>query len=133
RALSDIDEALSVASDAQAAPRGLVRVSAPLDIGVWALASIVSRFVEKHPTISVEVSLSNRVVDIGAEGFDLAVRAGPVRDQSLFARRVPGSLEAGLFASSRWAKNNTVPRTLEELALADCILFRPTNGRATWP
>jgi DNA-binding transcriptional LysR family regulator len=131
RALSDIDEATNVASDTQAQPRGLVRVTAPLDIGVWALAGIVARFVKKQPTISIDVSLSNRHVDLVAEGFDLAVRAGPIRDQSLIARRV-GTVEAGLYAASHWAKKNGVPDSVADLPKFDNIVFRPVNGRATY-
>jgi DNA-binding transcriptional LysR family regulator len=132
RALTDIDEATSVASDAQSLPRGLVRVTAPLDIGVWALASIVSRFVRSHPTIRVDVSLSNRHVELVAEGFDLAVRAGPVRDQSLVARRV-GTIDAGFYAASSWVKKNGTPGIPAELDKFDNIVFRPVSGRATYP
>jgi DNA-binding transcriptional LysR family regulator len=131
RALSDIDEATNVAADAQAEPRGLVRVTAPLDIGLWALAGVVARFVKMHPTIHIEVSLSNRQVDLVAEGVDLAVRAGPVRDQSLIARRI-GTVEAGFYAASHWVKKHGQPKTVAELASFDHIVFRPVNGRATY-
>jgi DNA-binding transcriptional LysR family regulator len=131
RALSDIDEATSVASDAQGAPRGLVRVTAPLDIGVWALAGVVADFVKKQATISVEVSLSNRAVDLVAEGVDLAVRAGPIRDGSLIARRI-GTVEAGFYASPQWVKKNGEPGKPADLTSFDNIVFRPMNGRATY-
>lgn len=131
RALADIEEATDAATDTQAQPRGTVRVTAPLDVGVWALAGIVARFAKSNPTIRVEVSLANRVVDLAAEGIDLAVRAGPVRDGSLIARKV-GFVEAGLYASSRWVKRNGMPTSPADLATFDCILFRPTNGRSTW-
>lgn len=131
RALSDIDEATSDAAEAQAEPRGLVRVSAPLDIGVWALAGVVARFVKAHPTIRIDVSLSSRHVDLASEGFDLAVRAGPVRDQSLVARRV-GTVDAGLFASSQWVQKNGKPETVADLPSFDNIVFHAVNGRATY-
>jgi DNA-binding transcriptional LysR family regulator len=131
RALTDIDEATNVASDTQAQPRGLVRVTAPLDIGVWALAGVVSRFVKKQSTIRVEVSLSNRQVDLVAEGFDLAVRAGPIRDQSLIARRV-GTVEAGLYAASHWVKKNGLPTSVSDLSKFDNIVFRPLQGQGTY-
>jgi len=131
RALVDIDEATSVASDTQAEPRGTVRVTAPLDVGVWALAGIVSRFVKKHPLIRIEVSLSSRVADMVAEGFDLAVRAGTVQDGSLVARKV-GSVDLGLYASARWIAKNGRPNAPADLEELPCILFRATSGRATW-
>lgn len=132
RALADIEQATDAATDTQAQPRGTVRVTAPLDVGVWALAGIVARFAKAHPMIRIEVSLANRIVDLAAEGIDLAVRAGPVRDGSLIARKV-GMIEAGLYASSRWVKRNGLPKSLADLAEVDCILFRATDGRATWP
>lgn len=131
RALGDIDEATSAASDTQADLSGVVRVTAPVDLGVWALAPIVARFVRKHPKIRVEVSLSGRVVDLVAEGFDLAVRAGPLRDSSLIARRV-GGLQSVLYASSRYVARRGEPKVLADLADHDCVLFRSTTGKATW-
>lgn len=131
RALSDIDEATSVASDAQGQARGLVRVTAPVDVGVWALASIVARFVKSNPTIQIEVSLSNRHVDLVADNFDLAVRVGPVRDQSLVARRV-GTVEVGFWASSNWVKKNGKPETPNDLTRVDNIVFRPIHSRTSY-
>jgi DNA-binding transcriptional LysR family regulator len=131
RALADIDEATSAASDLQRELRGSIRVSAPVDLGVWAVASIVARFVRRHPTVNVDVRLSSRIVDLMSEGFDLAVRAGPVRDESLIARRI-GALELGLYASSKYIKRRGVPKTLAELAEHDCILLHTETGTMPW-
>src|SRR4051794_33379342 len=73
RALNDIGEATVAAADTQAELSGSVRVTAPVDLGVFALAPIVARFARKHPKIRVELGLTGRVVDLVAEGFDLAV------------------------------------------------------------
>lgn len=124
RALVDIEEASSTASDHQEKMRGQIRVTAPLDFGVWALASIIARFVKKHPGIEIDVALTGRIVDLVAEGFDLAVRAGPVRDESLIARRA-GNVESGLYASSRYVARHGLPKTIDEVAKHKCIVFRP--------
>ena len=131
RALADIDEATSAASDLQRELRGVIRVSAPVDIGVWAVAGIVARFVRKHPQMHVEVRLTSRVVDLTTEGFDLAVRAGKLRDQSLIARRV-GDLQMGLYASSKYLKRKAAPKTLDDLANHDCIVLQTENGTLKW-
>jgi DNA-binding transcriptional LysR family regulator len=131
RALADIEEATSAASDLQNELRGPVRITAPVDLGVWAVASIVARFVRRHPDVKVEVRLTSRVVDLVGEGFDLAVRAGPLRDESLIARRV-GGLELRLFASSRYVARRGVPRTLAELDDHDCVLLRTDTGTLAW-
>ena len=131
RALGDIDEATTAAADTQSELSGAVRVTAPVDMGVWALAPIVARFVRKHPKIRVEVSLTGRVVDLVGEGFDLAVRAGPLRDSSLIARRV-GDLQSVAYASPTYLARRGEPQDLKDLADHDCVLFRSTSGKATW-
>lgn len=131
RALADIDEATTAAADTQAEPRGTVRVTAPLDLGVFTLASVLARFARAHPSIRVDVTLSGRVVDLVSENIDLAIRIGPIRDQSLVARRL-GTLSGGLFASRRYVERRGAPRALSELADHACILFRPVSDRGTW-
>jgi DNA-binding transcriptional LysR family regulator len=102
-----------------------------VDIGIWALAPIVARFSRKHPKIRVELSLTGRVVDLVAEGFDLAVRAGPLRDSSLIARRI-GELQSMAYASPKHIARRGGPKELADLAKHDCVLFRSTSGKAAW-
>lgn len=128
RALVDIDEATAAASDMQAALRGTVRVTAPVDFAAAVLAPIVARFVRTHPTIHVDLALSGRVVDLVSEGFDLAVRAGPLRDSSLVVRRV-GSLESALYATPRYLERKGTPKKVEDLASHEAVLFRAPSGR----
>ena len=131
RALADIDEATSATADLQRELRGAVRVTAPLDLGVWAIATIVSRFVRKHPEVEVEVKLTPRVVDLVGEGFDLPLRAGTLRDQSLIARRV-GGLVMGLYASSKYIARRGKPEAFAEIATHDCVILRSENGTMPW-
>ena len=131
RALADIDEATTAASDLQRELRGAIRISAPVDLGVWAVAPIIARFLRKHPTVNIEARLSSRIVDLVAENFDLAVRAGPVRDDSLIARRA-GTHDLALFASSRYVARRGAPTTLEELEAHDCMALRTDMGTMAW-
>ena len=140
RALYDrIHGALSVVDDATAAvrelgtePSGLIRMTAPSDIALAAsLPRIINAFVERYPRIQVDVSLTGRVVDFIAEGFDLAVRAGPLADSSLVARRVMvGTI--GLFVARTYLETRGKPKRIADLASHDCVLFRARSGRATW-
>jgi DNA-binding transcriptional LysR family regulator len=131
RALTDIDEAAATAADLQRELRGPIRITAPVDLGVSAIASIVARFVRKHPNVSIDVRLTSRIVDLVAEGFDLAVRAPAVRDPSLVARHV-GDLHLGLYASSRYVAKRGTPTKLAELDAHDCVLFRSDAGNLPW-
>lgn len=131
RALLDIDEATSAAADQQRELRGPIKITAPLDLGVWAVASIIARFVRKHPHVSIETRLSSRVADLVSEGFDLAVRAGPLRDQSLVARRI-GMLELALYASSKYVARKGMPQTVQDLAKLDSVVLRTDTGQLSW-
>jgi DNA-binding transcriptional LysR family regulator len=131
RALADIDEATSATSDLQRELKGAIRVTAPVDLGVWAVAGILARFVRRYPGVNVDVRLTPRVVDLLAEGFDLAVRAGPVRDQSLIARRV-GEFDLFLYASSKYVARKGVPSNIDDLTRHDSILLRTETGTLHW-
>jgi DNA-binding transcriptional LysR family regulator len=131
RALHDLDEARVAAADASAQLRGTVRVTAPVDLAVFGIAPAIARFALEHPEILIELSLTPRVVDLVSEGFDLAIRAGPLRDSSLVARRV-GSIRSALFASPAYLEKHGTPRKIADLASHQCLLFRPSNGRSTW-
>jgi DNA-binding transcriptional LysR family regulator len=119
------------ATDAASDPTGLVRMTAPADIGANLLADALAKFGRRHPRISVEVSLTSRVVDLVAEGFDLAVRAGRLADSSLVVRRV-GTPDAGLFAAPAYVKRRGKPKRLDQLAAHECILFRADRGKSIW-
>jgi DNA-binding transcriptional LysR family regulator len=111
--------------------RGLIRITAPVDAGVWVLEPVLSAFARLHPEVQTEVVLTGRVVDMVDEGFDLALRAGILRDTSLIARKLAGG-ETGLFASPRYLRRRGTPKRVTDLATHDCVLFRPTRGRSTW-
>lgn len=131
RALADIGEATSAAGDLQRDLRGPIRITAPVDLGVWAVARLVSRFMRKHPHVNIDFSLTSRVVDLGAEGFDLALRAGTIRDESLVARRV-GAIELGLNASSRYIARRGMPQTLADLTEHECVRLKSNDEVGPW-
>ena len=130
-ALTGLEEAAAAATDTSIVPRGVVRVTAPNDLGVLNLAEIVLRFTHKYPLVHVELSLTSRFIDLVAEGFDLAVRAGKLTDSTLIARKI-GSDSLGIFASASYLKANGRPKSFAELAAHPCVLFRGKNGKAEW-
>ncbi len=131
RALEELADAGAVVADLDKAPRGVVRVTAPVDLGTWVLAPVIANFIRTYPLIRIDLSLTSRTVDMVEEGFDLAVRAGKLRDSSLVARRL-GPTDFGLFASPAYVRRKGLPRSVEELAKHDCILFRASSGTTTW-
>jgi DNA-binding transcriptional LysR family regulator len=129
--LAGMEEAAAAATNLSAEPRGTVRMSAPTDMGVLNLGDMVARFVRKYPLVHVEISLSSRYVDLVAEGFDLALRAGKLADSSLVARKI-GSDSLGLFASPAYLRRRGRPKTVADLARHDCVLFRGSHGKSEW-
>ncbi len=129
-AVSGLDDADAAVRELGAEPRGRVRITAPPDTGSFDLAGLMARFSRKHPAIRLELSLSSRTVDLVAEGFDLAIRAGRLNDSSLVARRV-GATESAVFAAPAYLRRRGRPKTLEELSAHDWVLYRAHDGRAT--
>jgi DNA-binding transcriptional LysR family regulator len=131
RALTELQAAAESATGMDTEARGIVRVTAPVDIGVMGLADIVTEFVREYPDIHVEMSLSSKIVDLVEEGFDIGIRAGKSRDSSLVARRL-GNAALGLYASPDYLKAHGRPQSLADLANHDCVLFRGKHGKALW-
>ncbi|WP_437571592.1 LysR family transcriptional regulator [Sorangium sp. So ce542] len=131
RGVASLEEAAAMVADLQSVVRGPIRITAPVDVGVAMLEPAVARFVRRHPAVRVDVVLTGRVVDLVEEGFDLALRAGPLRDGSLIARKI-GQVEDALYASPRYLERAGVPGSLADLAAHRCVLFRATRNRAAW-
>ena len=91
-------------------PRGRIRVTAPVILGQSLLGPIAGTFLKKHPDCDVFLDLSNNRVDLVADGFDLAIRVGPVGDGDLVARKL-GTASAALYRS-----NQTINAPLSDLA-----------------
>jgi DNA-binding transcriptional LysR family regulator len=129
-ALAGLEEAREAVSALGTEPRGLVRVTAPVDLA-GDLAPVTTAFLRDHPAVRVEMFLTARYVDLVKEGFDLAVRVGKLTDSSLRSRKV-GDAELGLFASPAYLAAAGRPRRLADLARHECVLFRAAGASATW-
>jgi DNA-binding transcriptional LysR family regulator len=122
RALSEMAEAQRELVSAAGEPTGLLRVTAPADFAHSVLPPIIERFLRAYPRASVELMVTNRVVDLLAEGIDLAMRIGPLEDSSLTARRFR-STQAGLWAAPSYLRRRGVPKTPVDLRQHDLLRF----------
>lgn len=130
-ALRALDDAEHAVTDAQGPLRGLVRMTAPVEVATRLLERHLAKFLLENPGVRIELSLTTRVVDLAEEGIDLAVRGGPVVDEGLVARRL-GVHDAGLFASPEYLRRRGTPRRVAQLADHDCVVYRAAAGRTTW-
>jgi len=122
--LAQIAEAASSLPEKREEPSGVLRLTAPHDVGATLLAEAIPRFAARYPSVRVDARLTNRNVDLVAEGFDLALRASsrPLADSSLVARKL-GAVELRLYASPGYLLRKGAPRTLAEAAGLDLVLF----------
>ena len=112
---------------------GQVRLSVPTTYGHYRLPAMLAGFAEAYPKIRIELSITNRNVDLVAEGFDLAIRLGQLRDSGLIARKLEDA-PLCLVASPDYLKRKGVPETINDLAAHQCLPFvMPSTGReAPW-
>lgn len=113
--LEELEEAESEISARSAQASGLVKVNVPYSFGILHLAPLWSDFMAQHPKVTLDVTLSDRVVDLVEEGFDLAVRIGSLASSSLISRKL-ASTRMVLCASPTYLKVHGSPQRPEEIA-----------------
>lgn len=113
-------------SDAGAS--GLLRITASAAFGRKVVAPAAAEFMHANPEVSIDLLLTDSVVDIVAGGVDLAVRIAPLRDNSLVARRLADNPRA-LYAAPDYLERRGVPRKLADLAEHDCLVM---SGATHW-
>ncbi len=131
RVLLDLEEAdLSMAGD-QAAPRGVLTVTAPVMFGTRILRPVVGEFLRAHPAVQIRFLLLNRMTNLIDEGIDVALRIAPLQDSSLVAIRI-GEVRRVLCAAPKYLACRPPLTTLAHLAHHDCIGIEPTNPNDVW-
>jgi DNA-binding transcriptional LysR family regulator len=127
RVLEEVDRARASIAERVVAPRGRVRVSVPRFLGMQAIVPALPAFTAAHPDVSLDLSLTDRRVNLAEEGVDLAVRVGAIEDTSVAARRL-GTVDIVTVASPSFLARTPIA-TLGDLALAPCVAFRLASGR----
>ncbi len=126
RIAQDRDEAIALISDRND-PQGELRVTCSTAMGERFVAPIIRRFAMRHPRLTVSIELSNGVIDLVGEGYDLAVRTGTITDPRLIATRVASRTLYTCAAPSYLASSGR-PRAVEELSNHECI----AGTASTW-
>ncbi|WP_367848118.1 LysR family transcriptional regulator [Rhodoferax sp. WC2427] len=112
------------AQNLQLAPAGKLRISAPVSFGTEALVPALSVYLARYPEVSVDVALCDRVVDLVEEGFEAAIRIGPLPDSALIARPL-APYRLMICASPEYLARRGTPATPEDLGQHECLSFSP--------
>jgi DNA-binding transcriptional LysR family regulator len=131
RVLAEVDDAEAALSARRKAPRGRLRITAPVMFGRLHVAPAAAAFLAKHPALQIDLLLLDRVVDLVEEGIDVAVRIGELPESSLIARRV-GETRRVICASPAYLKRAGVPKTPSDLTQHRCIGFTGLAPTSEW-
>ncbi len=131
RILADLADAEAAASGGET-PGGRVRVNTSASFGTHVLVPLLPRFLDRFPGISLELHHTDAMVDLVAEGFDVAVRAGPLKSSSLVARKL-GTTTLMLVAAPAYLARYGTPATLAELETHARLGFTYTRATERWP
>ncbi|MGE8258259.1 MAG: LysR family transcriptional regulator [Stenotrophomonas sp.] len=129
--LEQVQQAEADVAGLQRQPQGLLRISAPTTWGSCVLAPLLSGLLRAQPLLNIELDLSNRRVDLIEDGFDAAIRVGPLPSQELVARTLP-PYAMSLCASPAYLRRRGTPRTPADLAGHDCLSHLAWRGGHGW-
>jgi len=131
RVLAEIDEAEAALSARRAAPKGRLRITAPVMFGRLHVAPLVTEFILRHPALQVELTLLDRMVDLVEEGIDAGVRIAQLPDSTLVAVPV-GQTRRVVCASPAYLKRAGMPKTPHDLTQHRCISFSGLVAGNAW-
>ena len=128
QALNDLQAAEGELDTAQSELQGLLRLTAPVEIAHSVLPAVIRSYLQKHAQVTVDLIVTNRVLDLVTEGVDLAIRAGRLKDSGLIARRFSLGHFA-LWASPAYVKSHPAPAHPKELSRHNFLHFSLFKGR----
>lgn len=132
RVIETLDEAEAVVSGFSGNPHGALRVTAPLGLGRRLIAPLVPRFCDEYPGVEIRLRLSDRNVDIIADGIDLAFFLGEPQDSALKWRRI-AECRRVLVATPDYLERHGAPAQPDELVKHNCLLLRyPRSPEYYW-
>jgi DNA-binding transcriptional LysR family regulator len=129
--LADLEETEAAVRSEAVVPKGTLRITCGVTFGERYLAPAVADFAGRHPQVTFDIDLSDRSVDLVEEGFDLAIRIGPVGQQALVARRV-GDTQLICCASPEYLANRPPIRTPDDLPHHECFAYTYASTASAW-
>jgi DNA-binding transcriptional LysR family regulator len=132
RALAELDAGTAALNSGKSDPRGRLRVSAPTLFGRYCVAPVLLELTHRHPELSVDMSFSDRVVDLVEEGFDLAVRVGTLPDSASLAARRLGAQRMGICAAPSYLAQRGHPTDLDDLHTHRTIAYSRGGRVVPW-
>ncbi|OOR98025.1 LysR family transcriptional regulator [Canicola haemoglobinophilus] len=129
--LAELEDAETSISNFATSLQGNLSISVPRDFGLRFIAPNLPTFIKAHPNLHIEIEFNDRMVDLVAEGVDIALRIGSLQDSSLVAKKIASST-MHFVASPDYLKQHGIPQTPEDLENHDCLLYKTTGNQVYW-
>ncbi len=129
--MDDAAEAMRSVTDAQPAPRGLLKISAPVSFGLGYLADVLPVFLSDNPDVSLDLEINDRMVDVVSDGFDVVLRIGHLKDTSLIARQITTTQGVTVASPGYWRRHGK-PGHPSDLAAHTCISYSLAPAPTRW-
>ncbi|WP_405125011.1 LysR family transcriptional regulator [Ralstonia pseudosolanacearum] len=132
--LRDAEEIEQAAAAARSEPAGLLRITAPLPVGIHLIAPYLPEFRDRYPALSVDLRLNDQFSDLVEEGIDVAIRIGRLVDSRLIARKLASNTVC-TFASPTYLERRGTPELPDDLEAHDCVnvRFQSSGQPLRWP
>jgi DNA-binding transcriptional LysR family regulator len=128
RILTELEKARASVGTNVTSPKGRLKISLPTSLGRAAMAEALARFMQAYPDVDVYANVTDRVVNLKEEGYDVAIRTGMLTDSSLIAKRLAPDHQVLVAAPSYIAANGT-PQRAADLASHSCLIL---GDQSTW-
>jgi DNA-binding transcriptional LysR family regulator len=129
--LAELDDADQIAHAMQSNPRGSLRLNVAIPIPSL-IAPVIAEFVRLYPEASIDMTMTDRMVDLVEEGFDLAIRNIPIADSSLVVRKI-APYRFVICATPEYFNTHGKPQRPEDLSRHNCLMYAQSPWRNEWP
>lgn len=127
RILGELDELERALADSRSAPRGLLRLNAPLGFGRTHITPIISNFVRRYPEVEVQLQLTDHPLSLVDAAFDIGIRFGEIPDTRVIARKIADNRRL-VCAAPSYLKQHGAPRVPHDLTRHNCIVLRQNDA-----
>jgi len=127
----DAENAERSLNQLQDKPSGLLRINAPGSFGSKYLLDVFAQFMHRYPEVKLEIEFNDRLIDVVAEGYDVVIRVGEIKDSNLVARKFTSS-HSVVVASPDYLKRKGCPKRAEELVQHECIAYSLLPTPTQW-
>jgi LysR family transcriptional regulator for bpeEF and oprC len=131
RLLDDLETAEQRVGRGQTTPSGLIRVSVAPMFGRLYVVPRLGTFFSRYPEVSIDLVVTDRVVNLVEEGIDLSIHNGPLKDSALVAKRI-ATTPIITVASPRYLKMHGEPQSPQELDRHHCVIYAPLGVPRAW-